>query len=97
MLEVTSISASSYDPESLVPLLDERVKDGWSVISIVSAGTKVVAYLQRDTDSAPAAADEVGCGDAHRTFGIEGSVSTRRILLRSGRTEVPRPSAVEGE
>ena len=58
MLEVTSISASSYDPESLVPLLDERVKDGWSVISIVSAGTKVVAYLQRDTESAPAAADE---------------------------------------
>ena len=50
MLEVTSISASSYDPESLTPLLDERVRDGWEVISIVSAGTKVIAYLQRESD-----------------------------------------------
>jgi Protein of unknown function (DUF2510) len=51
-MEVTSISASSYDPESLVPMLDERIKEGWDVISIVSAGTKVVAYLQRDADAA---------------------------------------------
>jgi hypothetical protein len=57
MLEVTSISASSYDPESLTPLLDEHTRDGWEVISIVSAGTKVVAYLQRDSDGETPAAD----------------------------------------
>lgn len=56
MLEVTSISASSYDPESLTPLLDERVRDGWEVISIVSAGTKVIAYLQRESDGESAVA-----------------------------------------
>jgi len=55
MLEVTSISASSYDPESLTPLLDEHVRDGWEVISIVSAGTKVIAYLQRESDGESAA------------------------------------------
>ena len=64
MLEVTSISASSYDPESLTPMLDERVRDGWEIISIVSAGTKVVAFLQRDAvGSESSVADEAVAGD----------------------------------
>lgn len=59
MFEVTSVSASSYDPESLVPMLNEKVGEGWEIVSIVSAGTKVIAYLQREgggsTGAAPAA------------------------------------------
>ena len=64
MAEVTSISASSYDPESLAPMLDEKVREGWEIVSIVSAGTKVVAYLQREEggtvigDAADAAVEE---------------------------------------
>ena len=58
MLEVTSISASSYDPESLTPMLNERVQEGWEIISIVSAGTKVVAFLQRDGDGSDSTAVE---------------------------------------
>ncbi len=56
MAEVTSISASSYDPEALAPMLDEKVREGWEIVSVVSAGTKVVAYLQRSGGTAGAAA-----------------------------------------
>jgi hypothetical protein len=55
MQEFSSVTASSYDAESLAPLLNERAADGWSVVSIVAAGTNIVAYLQRETDGAPAA------------------------------------------
>jgi len=57
MQEFSSVTASSYDAESLAPLLNEKAADGWSVVSIVAAGTNIVAYLQREADEAAAAAD----------------------------------------
>ena len=48
MQEFSSVTASSYDADSLSPLLDEKAADGWSVVSIVAAGTNIVAYLQRE-------------------------------------------------
>jgi hypothetical protein len=65
MQEFSSVTASSYDAESLAPLLNERAADGWEVVSIVSAGTNIVAYLSRDaeapaeTGEAPEQAEEV--------------------------------------
>ena len=50
MQEFSSVTASSYDAESLAPLLNEKAADGWSVVSIVAAGTNIVAYLQREAD-----------------------------------------------
>ena len=50
MQEFSSVTASSYDAESLAPLLNEKAADGWSVVSIVAAGTNIVAYLRRETD-----------------------------------------------
>ena len=55
MQEFSSVTASSYDADSLAPLLNEKAADGWSVVSIVAAGTNIVAYLQREADDAPAA------------------------------------------
>ena len=49
MQEFSSVTASSYDAESLAPLLNEKAADGWSVVSIVAAGTNIVAYLQRES------------------------------------------------
>lgn len=46
-MEYSSVTASSYDADALVPLLNEKAAEGWSVVSIISAGTNVVAYLQR--------------------------------------------------
>jgi len=54
MQEFSSVTASSYDADSLAPLLNEKAADGWSVVSIVAAGTNIVAYLQRETDGATA-------------------------------------------
>lgn len=51
MQEFSSVTASSYDAESLAPLLNERAADGWQVVSIVSAGTNIVAYLSRDAET----------------------------------------------
>lgn len=50
MQEFSSVTASSYDAESLAPMLNDKAADGWSVVSIVAAGTNIVAYLQRDAD-----------------------------------------------
>lgn len=47
--EFTSISVSAYEAASLSALLQERSADGWTVVSIVPAGTSVVAYLSRPT------------------------------------------------
>ena len=58
MQEFSSVTASSYDAESLAPLLNEKAADGWSVVSIVAAGTNIVAYLQREADAASPAAQE---------------------------------------
>jgi len=64
MQEFSSVTASSYDAESLAPLLNEKAADGWSVVSIVAAGTNIVAYLEREADEAAAApADDVAATD----------------------------------
>lgn len=49
MQEFSSVTASSYDADSLTPLLNARAAEGWSVVSIVSAGTNIVAYLSRES------------------------------------------------
>jgi hypothetical protein len=63
MQEFSSVTASSYDAESLAPMLNDKAADGWSVVSIVAAGTNIVAYLQREageqSGTAPLAAEEV--------------------------------------
>ena len=59
MQEFSSVTASSYDAESLAPLLTEKAAAGWEVISIVAAGTNVVAYLSRDNAAASPPAAEI--------------------------------------
>jgi len=49
MQEFSSVTASSYDADSLTPLLNEKASEGWDVVSIVSAGTNIVAYLSRES------------------------------------------------
>ncbi len=69
MQEFSSVTASSYDADSLAPLLNEKAADGWSVVSIVAAGTNIVAYLQREADEhaaepADAPAEETAAEEA---------------------------------
>lgn len=67
MQEFSSVTASSYDAESLAPLLNEKAADGWSVVSIVAAGTNIVAYLQREADEAAVPTDDTPATDAAAT------------------------------
>src|SRR6056297_3638190 len=57
MQEFSSVTASSYDADALAPLLSEKSAEGWEVVSIVSAGTNIVAYLSRESDGTAAAAE----------------------------------------
>ena len=57
MQEFSTVTASSYDAEALAPLLTQKSSEGWSVVSIVSAGTNVVAYLTRGGAATVAAPD----------------------------------------
>jgi hypothetical protein len=57
MQEFTTVSSSSYDPAALAAKLTEKSADGWSVVSIVSTGGDVTAFLSRESSGhAPAAA-----------------------------------------
>lgn len=65
MLEFDSISVSSYEADSLAPQLTEKSAAGWQVVSIVSAGSSVTAYLSRAAEAgagsdAPAAVESFG-------------------------------------
>jgi hypothetical protein len=70
MLEFKAISVSSYEASNLSAELQQASSDGWSVVSIVNAGSDIVAYLSRPNSevrqetAAPAAepADAGGVG-----------------------------------
>jgi hypothetical protein len=52
MQEFTTVSSSSYDPAALATKLTEKSADGWSVVSIVSTGGDVTAFLSRESAGA---------------------------------------------
>jgi hypothetical protein len=51
MQEFTTVSSSSYDPAALATKLNDKSADGWSVVSIVSTGGDVTAFLSREAGS----------------------------------------------
>ena len=59
MQEFSSVTASSYDADALAPLLSEKSAEGWEVVSIVPAGTNIVAYLARESDGTATIEDAV--------------------------------------
>jgi len=48
MSEFSTVSSSSYDPAALAAKLTEKSAEGWSVVSIVSTGGDVTAFLSRE-------------------------------------------------
>jgi hypothetical protein len=47
MQEFSSISVSTYEPDSLVAKLNDESAAGWDVVAIVTTGSSVTAYLSR--------------------------------------------------
>ena len=58
MQEFASVSASSIDPAALATKLTEKSAEGWTVVSIVSAGGDITAFLSRAAGADEAAAVE---------------------------------------
>jgi hypothetical protein len=55
MQEFASVSASSIDPAALATTLTEKSAEGWTVVSIVSAGGDLTAFLSRASADQPVA------------------------------------------
>jgi Protein of unknown function (DUF2510) len=47
MHEFTTVSSSSFDPAALAAKLTEKSAEGWAVVSVVSTGGDVTAFLSR--------------------------------------------------
>ncbi|MCX6520663.1 MAG: DUF2510 domain-containing protein [Actinobacteria bacterium] len=73
MQEFTTVSSSSYDPAALATKLTEKSADGWSVVSIVSTGGDVTAFLSRE--STGAASSSAASSTASSTTLDSGSVA----------------------
>lgn len=77
MQEFTTVSSSSYDPAALAAKLNEKSADGWSVVSIVSTGGDVTAFLAREAGgSATSAATTSASTDSTWGLGDTGAAST---------------------
>lgn len=74
MQEFFSITASSYDAGSLAPMLTEKSAEGWAVVSIVAAGTNIVAYLSRESADSGSAGSEPA-DDANASSIVSGAAS----------------------
>lgn len=59
MLEFSTVSASSYDPSVLATKLNEKSAEGWSIVSIVSTGGDITAFLSREVAATSEAAEPV--------------------------------------
>jgi Protein of unknown function (DUF2510) len=57
--EFSTVSSSSFDPAALAAKLTEKSADGWSVVSIVSTGGDVTAFLSRSSGATASAPDPV--------------------------------------
>lgn len=58
MHEFTTVSSSSYDPAALAAKLNDKSAEGWSVVSIVSTGGDVTAFLSRESSGGASVAAE---------------------------------------
>ncbi|CAN5629586.1 hypothetical protein BH24ACT5_BH24ACT5_30660 [soil metagenome] len=58
MYEFDSVSVSSFEASTLTPKLTERSTEGWEIVSILTAGSDVVAFLRRSTAPADTSTSE---------------------------------------
>lgn len=87
MKEFVSIKVSSFDHDALATSLTAKSADGWSVVSIVSVNSDIVAYLSRDSnvrptpatvDTSSVSSEPAGWG-ATRTGGASASAPTQMV------------------
>ncbi|MGH9139314.1 MAG: DUF2510 domain-containing protein [Acidimicrobiales bacterium] len=95
MYEFEAVSVSSFEAASLAATLTERSADGWDVVSIVPAGSDVVAYLRRST-AAAGAVDAATTGDADTATPSDASAETPAADLLTPAQESGTPAQPAG-
>jgi hypothetical protein len=94
MQEFTTVSSSSYDPAALATKLTEKSANGWSVVSIVSTGGDVTAFLSREA-VAPAASTtsttSTTSTSADSTWGLGDTGAASALTLASVAQHEPEP------
>ncbi|MFN8022599.1 MAG: DUF2510 domain-containing protein [Acidimicrobiales bacterium] len=94
MQEFTTVSSSSYDPASLATKLTDKSAEGWTVVSIVSTGGDVTAFLSRES-SGVASALAAEAPAAAVTSGSVPVVSGAVPVVESAPAPAPEPAVSE--
>jgi Protein of unknown function (DUF2510) len=94
MHEFSSISVSAFEADSLAARLTEQSAEGWDVVSVVTADSKIIAYLRREA-AAPAAepveAVEAVAGDETSPAFV--AAATTPVEEPAGWAAEPEPAA----
>ena len=100
MVEFSSVSASSYNPEALVTKLQEKAAEGWDVVSIVPTGGDVTAFLKRAGagDAAPPGQPSVAESEAPPAWTSDGGRAADQATVEepAGWAREPGPSTAVG-
>ncbi len=91
MLEFTSVSVSSFEAPNLSDELQRLSSEGWTVVSIVNAGSDIVAYLSRQASGTP---QEPAAAPAVEQPAQEGGVGWGMQSTASETTASAEPSSV---
>lgn len=103
MYEFDSVSVSSFEAASLAATLTEKSADGWDVVTIIPAGSDVVAYLRRATTNGEAPAAEVAelaeasTEPAEEAGEQQPAAANAEELLTSASTSEPAAPAVKAD
>jgi Protein of unknown function (DUF2510) len=92
MHEFSSISVSAFEADSLAARLTEQAADGWDVVSIVSADSKVIAFLSREATAPAEAPPESVTGDEAAPAFV--AAATTPVEEPAGWASEPEPTPV---
>lgn len=93
MQEFTTVSSSSYDPAALANKLNDKSAEGWTVVSIVSTGGDVTAFLSREAGTGTIAVAATPAADtaSDSQWGLGTAAGASALTLGNSQPE-PEPT-----
>lgn len=95
MQEFTTVSSSTYEPAALAARLTEKSAEGWQVLSIVTTGADLTAFLVRDLAAAAdpgVAAEPTNVASADPVPGAESEPAGWAVAPAAATT--PQPTSI---
>ena len=94
MQEFTTVSSSSYDPSALAAKLNDKSAEGWAVVSIVSTGGDVTAFLSRASTGTPSVVRDSAPASEPKAETVPSPAPTPAAEPAPAPSSEPTPSAV---